>query len=325
MAVAVEDPAAPLTVPGTATELSRRAGAVEDPPPPIPEPTTPVPPRIALFHDFAKDQKDGLVVNHRSRYADGVKIEGNVQVTGVFTQASSIALKENISELSGEEAMATLQGLNAVKFHYKADRQQQHIGFHRRRRTRYIGHPRARPPQPDGHHCRADQSRAGTLRGSQELEGAESRGARMTTLRDIALFLKESREPISLRVLGEQTGFFDISRVLGDYLTSIPTTDPDKDVVASVCPNRLALPIGALAIPYCSNKSPEKRDTTVRRAVVVIHGNGRNAPGYYRSMLDAANGAGRLAETIIIAPHFLIENDVNTSHCLPLPSPRPQV
>jgi hypothetical protein len=96
------------------------------------------------------------------------------------------------------------------------------------------------------------------------------------TLREIALFLKESREPISLMVLGEQTGFFDISlRVLGDYLAGIPTTDPDKDVVASVCPNRLALPIGALAIPYCSNKSPEKRDTTVRRAVVVIHGNGR--------------------------------------------------
>jgi hypothetical protein len=130
MAVAVEDPAAPLTVPGTATELSRSAHAVQDPPPPIPAPTIPVPPRIALFHDFAMDQKDGLVINHRGRYADGVKIEGNVQVTGVFTQASSSALEENISELSGEEAMATLQGLKAVKFHYKADRQQQqHIGF----------------------------------------------------------------------------------------------------------------------------------------------------------------------------------------------------
>jgi pimeloyl-ACP methyl ester carboxylesterase len=135
----------------------------------------------------------------------------------------------------------------------------------------------------------------------------------MKTLREIAVFLKESSEPISLRVLGERTGFFDISlRVLSDYLESIPVPNPDKDIVERVCPNRLALHIGGLKIPYCSNKSPEKRDTTVRRAVVVIHGNGRNAPGYYRSLLDAANSAGKLPETIIIAPHFLIEDDVNT-------------
>lgn len=59
-----------------------------------------------------------------------VKVEGTLHATGAITQASSIALKENVAELSGQEAMATLQGLNAVKYNYKADSQkEQRIGF----------------------------------------------------------------------------------------------------------------------------------------------------------------------------------------------------
>ncbi|MGL5939836.1 MAG: tail fiber domain-containing protein [Waterburya sp.] len=57
-------------------------------------------------------------------------VSGNLKVTGTLTQASSITLKENVAELSGQEAMATLQGLNAVKYNYKADEQkEQRIGF----------------------------------------------------------------------------------------------------------------------------------------------------------------------------------------------------
>jgi hypothetical protein len=77
-----------------------------------------------------QNNKELLVINHQGGYKDGVKIEGNVQVTGVLTQASSIALKENVAALSGQEAMAALQGLSAVKFAYKADeRKEQHVGF----------------------------------------------------------------------------------------------------------------------------------------------------------------------------------------------------
>lgn len=132
-AITLEDPSAPLSTP-IPTELVstpiRAEAAPPPPPPPIPEPTIPVPPRIALFHDFANNQKDGLVINHQNRYKDGVKIEGNVQTTGALTQASSIALKENVTKLSGQEAIVTLQGLNAVKYNYKADEQkEQRIGF----------------------------------------------------------------------------------------------------------------------------------------------------------------------------------------------------
>jgi Chaperone of endosialidase len=59
-----------------------------------------------------------------------VTIQGNVKVTGTLTQASSIALKENVSELSGQEALTALQGLQAVKYTYKADaKKEQHLGF----------------------------------------------------------------------------------------------------------------------------------------------------------------------------------------------------
>lgn len=85
---------------------------------------------------------------------------------------------------------------------------------------------------------------------------------------------------------------------------------PAPDTVDSVCPNRLDLNSG-LRIPYCSNRSLDRSDAAVRRAVVVIHGTKRNGPGYYQYVLDAANIAGTTDESIIIAPHFLTEDDVN--------------
>jgi hypothetical protein len=60
----------------------------------------------------------------------GVRIEGNLQVTGAVTQASSIALKSNVTQLSAQQAMAALQGLHAVTFTYKEDdTKEQHVGF----------------------------------------------------------------------------------------------------------------------------------------------------------------------------------------------------
>jgi hypothetical protein len=92
------------------------------------------PEKYGLQTDFANG-KEVLVLNfppnpYGKSFKDGVRVEGNLQVTGTFSQASSIALKENVAALSGQEAMATLQGLNAVKYNYKADSQkEQRIGF----------------------------------------------------------------------------------------------------------------------------------------------------------------------------------------------------
>jgi hypothetical protein len=48
---------------------------------------------------------------------------------GVWTNASSIALKENISTLGSDEAATTLQALNPVKYNYKAEKDENHVGF----------------------------------------------------------------------------------------------------------------------------------------------------------------------------------------------------
>lgn len=53
----------------------------------------------------------------------------SLTVGGVWTDASSRALKENIQSLTTDEAMNTLNALNPVKFNYKADKSEKHVGF----------------------------------------------------------------------------------------------------------------------------------------------------------------------------------------------------
>ena len=48
---------------------------------------------------------------------------------GVWTNSSSRALKENISDLTVEEAISTIRELNPVKFNYKLQKEEKYIGF----------------------------------------------------------------------------------------------------------------------------------------------------------------------------------------------------
>jgi hypothetical protein len=48
---------------------------------------------------------------------------------GTWTNASSIALKENITLLNSDEAATTLLALNPVKYNYKAEQDENHVGF----------------------------------------------------------------------------------------------------------------------------------------------------------------------------------------------------
>jgi hypothetical protein len=48
---------------------------------------------------------------------------------GVWTNASSKELKENIQSLTTDEALNTLNGLNPVKYNYKVDKTDKHVGF----------------------------------------------------------------------------------------------------------------------------------------------------------------------------------------------------
>jgi hypothetical protein len=48
---------------------------------------------------------------------------------GVWTDASSRELKENIRELSTDEALETLDGLNPVRYNYKVEKDEEYLGF----------------------------------------------------------------------------------------------------------------------------------------------------------------------------------------------------
>ena len=48
---------------------------------------------------------------------------------GVWTNSSSREKKENISELSIEDALAALAGLQPVQFNYKSDEDESYVGF----------------------------------------------------------------------------------------------------------------------------------------------------------------------------------------------------
>ena len=48
---------------------------------------------------------------------------------GTWNNASSRALKENIKDLSADDAMKTLEGLTPVTYNYKKDKEEQHVGF----------------------------------------------------------------------------------------------------------------------------------------------------------------------------------------------------
>jgi hypothetical protein len=53
----------------------------------------------------------------------------HVTTGGVWTNASSRSFKQNIESLESEEAAATLAALDPVKFEYKADPTEKHVGF----------------------------------------------------------------------------------------------------------------------------------------------------------------------------------------------------
>jgi hypothetical protein len=63
--------------------------------------------------------------NHPLELASGAYCSSG----GVWTNASSREYKKDIKDLTTDEAVDTLKGLNPVKFNYKASSDEQHLGF----------------------------------------------------------------------------------------------------------------------------------------------------------------------------------------------------
>ncbi|MGS0685008.1 tail fiber domain-containing protein [Nakamurella sp. GG22] len=78
----------------------------------------------------------GFNAQGQSHFNDNLSVDGsldvhgNVKVGGTISQASSATLKDDVTELSGEQAMDALRDLNPVTFRYKADSSRhRNVGF----------------------------------------------------------------------------------------------------------------------------------------------------------------------------------------------------
>lgn len=77
---------------------------------------------------------------------------------------------------------------------------------------------------------------------------------------------------------------------------------------AADCDALFALP-GGLTIPLYSNYSLQDANPAITRAVILVHGNGRNPESYFKTLIRALKRAGRRADTLAIVPYFGLGHD----------------
>jgi hypothetical protein len=75
---------------------------------------------------FAPDGDVGIGIQNPT---EKLYVVGNIYATGTVTWGSSRELKDDIRELSADEAVSALKELNPQKYYYKADRKDEHVGF----------------------------------------------------------------------------------------------------------------------------------------------------------------------------------------------------
>tara|TARA_B110000014_G_scaffold67371_1_gene46101 strand:- start:2203 stop:3522 length:1320 start_codon:yes stop_codon:yes gene_type:complete len=76
---------------------------------------------------------------------------------------------------------------------------------------------------------------------------------------------------------------------------------------------------GNYKITYFSPSNLNFKNTNIKRLIIVIHGNGRNAINKQNDIIQAANTADKYLETLIIVPHFigtqeLIDNNLDDNN-----------
>jgi hypothetical protein len=83
-----------------------------------------------VFWDIATNYYSMNFFHHISGDVMKLSPGGKLEIKGTLIQGSSKTLKKNITKLSSQEALKTLENLNPVKYRYKADPQNtNHIGF----------------------------------------------------------------------------------------------------------------------------------------------------------------------------------------------------
>lgn len=96
-----------------------------------------------------------------------------------------------------------------------------------------------------------------------------------------------------------------------------PTTTTSTAPTAPAAPAPHLFPISrsgvTLSVEYCGTRRIDETDPAIRRLVLVVHGNGRNACEQASFVLDAARTAGADRSTLIVSPHFRSEADVTAA------------
>lgn len=80
------------------------------------------------------------------------------------------------------------------------------------------------------------------------------------------------------------------------------------------CTHWVSLDGGRARSMIYANYSLDARNTSVTRALIMVHGAGRNADHYFETAVAAGFLAGALGNTIIIAPHLIAEHDTAASN-----------
>lgn len=75
----------------------------------------------------------------------------------------------------------------------------------------------------------------------------------------------------------------------------------------STCQDSLILSTGK-TIPYF-HSFPLVKNDAIKRAVIIVHGNLRNADTYYERLVAATSADGRLDDTLLLAPNFRTRDD----------------
>ena len=76
------------------------------------------------------------------------------------------------------------------------------------------------------------------------------------------------------------------------------------DAGVGATPSSRTFRIGTALLDYCGNGSVTHKVGSVRRVVFVVHGSSGNYCDYARYAMDAAEGAGVLGSTLVVAPFF---------------------
>ncbi len=81
----------------------------------------------------------------------------------------------------------------------------------------------------------------------------------------------------------------------------------------SICPQRFRFEVDGevVAIPCEWNYPLDQPNSAIERVVIVVHGVLRNADDYFPNMMAAVAQAGVAEQTLVIAPQFLLEEDIN--------------